>query len=201
MEVTILATPLTIFFFLFRQATVLVFIYLFIFSLLHFQHLNFHNSPSQKRKKKIATIPFSFSPALASHNSFLLFFPPQHFGQLNCHNSFFFPSPPQFWQLHCLTFFFSSPLQFQQLHCHTQFLFFSLLFGHSSWVGCILGRNFGNYITKIQLSLSPSITSFLSHFSYFFLEFWQHNCRNLLLSLFSQISLNSAHITNKLHFL
>ena len=83
MEVTISATPLTIAFFFsfffpqFRQATVLVFIYLFIFSLLHFQHLNFHNSPSQKKKKKkIATILFSFSPVLASHNSFLLFFPP-----------------------------------------------------------------------------------------------------------------------------
>ena len=100
MEVTISATPLTIAFFFsfffpqFRQATVLVFIYLFIFSLLHFQHLNFHNSPSQKKKKKIATILFSFSPVLASHNSFLLFFPPQHFGQLNCHNSFFFSLSP-----------------------------------------------------------------------------------------------------------
>ena len=52
------------------------------------------------------------------------------------------------------------------------------------------------------LFLSPtSITSFLSPLSYFFLEFWQWCCRNLLLSLFWQISLNSTHITNKLHFL
>ena len=52
------------------------------------------------------------------------------------------------------------------------------------------------------LFLSPkSITSFLSPLSYFFLEFRQWYCRNSLLFSFWQISLNSTHITNKLHFL
>ena len=52
------------------------------------------------------------------------------------------------------------------------------------------------------LFLSPtSITSFLSPLSYFFLEFRQWCCRNSLLFSFWQISLNSTHITNKLHFL
>ena len=118
------------------------------------------------RKKKLwqATISATpliivfFFPALASHNSFSFlffsFFPPLHFRQLNCYNSFFFSSSfgkphsffssplyfqqlnchnffflsPQFWQLDCLNSFFSisSLLQFQQLHCHNCFYFFSL---------------------------------------------------------------------------
>ena len=63
-----------------------------------------------------------------------------------------------------------------------------------------MGKNFNNYITEIQFSLSPSIISFLSPLLYFFLEFWQYHCQNLLLSSFSQISLNSAHITNNFFF-
>ena len=79
-----------------------------------------------KKRKKIVTILFSFSPVLASHNSFLLF-PPQQFGQLNCHNSFFFFSPPQFWQLHCLNFFFSLPYNFSN-SIATHNSYFSLSF-------------------------------------------------------------------------
>ena len=79
-----------------------------------------------------------------------------------------------------------------------QFLFFSLSL--SFWgKTCILGKNFNNYITEIQFSLSPSIISFLSPLLYFFRILI--NCWNLLLSLFFQITFNSSHITNKLTFL
>ena len=60
---------------------------------------------------------------------------------------------------------------------------------------------FGNIIAEILFLSLTSVTSFLSPFSYFFSEFWQWCCQNSLLSSFSQINLNSTHITNKLHFL
>ena len=116
MEVTISATPLTIafffsfFFFLSFDKPQFQFLFIYLFFLSYIFSISISIILLLKKKKNIATILFSFSPVLASHNSFLLFFPPQHFGQLNCHNSFFFPSPPQFWQLHCLTFFF--PLRY-----------------------------------------------------------------------------------------
>ena len=78
---------------------------------------------------------------------------------------FFFFSPLPYGNSIALILFFSlsSLLQFWQLHYHN-FYFFSLSFSSTSliWVAWILGRNFGNYIIEIQLSLSLSITSFLS---------------------------------------
>ena len=56
-------------------------------------------------------------------------------------------------------------------------------------------------LTKFLFFSPTSVISFLSPLSYFFLEFRQWCCRNSLLSSFCQISLNSTHITNKLHFL
>ena len=97
------------------------------------------------------------------------------------------------------TFFFSplshSLLPFRQLHCHNSY--FSL--GHSPYFeqSSILGRNFDNYWNSYLSLLSHNFSLI---FYTFFLEFWQYHCRNLLLSLFSQINLNSVHVTNKLHF-
>ena len=77
--------------------------------------------------------------------------------------------------------------QFQQFNCHNSIFLFLFLFLAIS-------------LQKF-LFLSPaSITSFLFPFSYFFSKFWQCCCQNSLLSSFCQISLNSTHITNKLHF-
>ena len=101
MEVTISATPLTIafffsfFFFLSFDKPQFQFLFIYLFFLSYIFSISISIILLlKKKKKKIATILFYFSPVLASHNSFLLFFPPQHFGQLNCHNSFFFSLSP-----------------------------------------------------------------------------------------------------------
>ena len=129
----------------------------------------------------LATI-FFFSPVLAGHNSFLFFsflfsFSPLNSRQLNCHNSFFFSTIsaiplPSF-------FFYLSPLSPTILATPLpQFLFFfflSLLFSTSPisstpliWVACILRKNFDNYITEIQLSLSIPSSHHFSLLSYTF---------------------------------
>ena len=85
----------------------------------------------------------------------------------NCdfHNFFFslpynFDKPRFFFsllhsrQLNCHNFFFSLS-QFRQLHCHNSYYFLSFSNSSLIWAGCILGRNFGNYITKIQLFSLP----------------------------------------------
>ena len=117
MEVTISATPLTIAFFFsfffpqFRQATVLVFIYLFIFSLLHFQHLNFHNSPSQKKKKKkLPQFFFLFLQFWQATILFFYFFLPSILGNSIAIILFFFPLPHNFGNSIALLFFF--PLRY-----------------------------------------------------------------------------------------
>ena len=51
--------------------------------------------------------------------------------------------------------FFFSLSQFRQLHCHNSYYFLSFSNSSLIWAGCILGRNFGNYITKIQLFSLP----------------------------------------------
>ena len=192
-----------------------LFIYLFILlSTLHFWQLNCHN------------ILFFFFFSSFGKPQFFLFFSSLHFWQLNCHNFFFFSGfgKPQFFpfffslhfrQLNCHNYFFSFPYNFGNSIVLILFLFFIfpaisatplpqflfLSLSLSFWgKTCILGKNFNNYITEIQFSLSPSIISFLSPLLYFFLEFWQYHCRNLLLSSFPQISLNSVHITNKIFY-
>ena len=141
---------------------------------------------------------------------FFSFFPPLHFRQLNCYNSFFFfsssfgkphsffSSPLYFWQLNCHNFFFLSPqfwqldclnsffslsslLQFQQLYCHNCFFFFSLS-PHSSQAACILGRNLNNYITKIQLSLSLSLSLSITSFL-FPLSYSSQNCGDIIVEI------------------
>ena len=83
-------------------------------------------------------------------------------------------------------FFFNPPILTIQL---PQFSFLTFLF-----LAISLSKFF-------FLSPTSVVTPFLSPLSYFFSEFRQHHCRNLLLSSFYQISLNSTHIINNLHFL
>ena len=120
-----------------------------------------------------------FSQALASHNSFSFFF-------------FLFSTISATPLLQFLLFFFSLSLLYNTSPISSAPLI---------WAACILGKNFDNYIIKIQLSLSPSTTSFLTPLSYLFLKFQLHYKWNFLFFSFSQISLNSTHITNKFHFL
>ena len=77
------------------------------------------------------------------------------------------------------------------------------LVGVSVW---LVGRKSWAIISAILLLnyfCSPSLPS--HHFSLlsltFFSQFRQYQCRNSHLSSFFQITLNSAYITNKLHFI
>ena len=83
-------------------------------------------------------------------------------------------------------FFFNPPILTIQL---PQFSFLTFLF-----LAISLSKFF-------FLSPTSVVTPFLSPLSYFFSKFRQHHCRNLFLSSFYQISLNSTHIINNLHFL
>ena len=139
--------------------------------------LQFIGTPKKKKKESWLAIIFFF---LQFQQATILFFSPLHFWQLNYHNSFFF----FFSLLHifgnsvALVLFYPSPLPYNfsnSIVIILFFFFFSLFFDTLLiWAACILGRNLGNYITEIQLSLSPSVTPFLSSLSYFFLEFRQH---------------------------
>ena len=130
-------------------------------------------------------------------------FPPLQFQQLGCHNFFF---PPIFSNLVATIPFFLFPHSPTILATQLPRLVFSLSstspLGTSFGQQILCSNNFGNLITQIQnFFLTPTITSFISHLSYFLLEFRQRCYRNLLLSSFSQITSNCTHITNKLNFL
>ena len=94
-------------------------------------------------------LDFCQKKIMASHN----------FGNSIDHCLFFFFffsnfGEPQF-------FFFFSPLHFQQLSCHNSFFFFFFFFPQFFFF-FILGRNFDNYITEIQLYLSFSLYCIIS---------------------------------------
>ena len=130
-------------------------------------------------------------------------FPPLQFQQLGCHNFFF---PPIFSNLVATIPFFLFPHSPTILATQLPRLVFSLSstcpLGTSFGQQILCSNNFGNLITEIQnFFLTPTITSFISHLSYFLLEFRQRCYRNLLLSSSSQITSNCTHITNKLNFL
>ena len=84
-------------------------------------------------------------------------------------------------------FFIFVILHFRQFNCHNSIFLFFLFLAIS--------------LPKFLYLSSTSITSFLYPLSYFFSKFWQWCCQNSFLSSFCQISLNSIHITIKLHFL